>query len=264
MSTQQSSQVLDKALSQIPLTFRTKIIDSYVSIRSAYEEGNYDSASLRGGRFCESVLRFLQEHLTQSYTPFGQKINNFTEECKKLGQVQSSPGNESLRIIMPKALDFAYTIRNKRGIGHVGGDVEANQIDAATVMRISDWILCELMRYFHSMALEDAQALLDAISTRQLPYIWSVAGKKRVLKIGLSSKDEVLLHLHAELQSGLLLEDLHDWIGYSGRMSDFKRWVISPLHKERLIEHDAETDMAIISPTGIKLVEDTIIPKLKV
>ena len=261
-NTQQNKQNLNSALSNVPSTFRPKIIDTYLSIKTAYDEGNYESAALRGGKFCEAVLRFLQNHFTQQYTPFGQKINNFTDECRKIERLPATQGDESLRVIMPKSLDYAYTIRNKRGIGHVGGDVDANQIDAATVMRVSDWVLCELMRYFHAMPLEDAQALLDAISTRQQPYIWNVAGKKRIQSTNLTKKDEVLLLLHSELQAGILVEDLQEWIGYKGRLSDFKRWVITPLHDSRLIEHDKEVDLATISPLGIKEVESRILQSL--
>lgn len=77
-------------------------------------------------------------------------------------------------------------MRGKRGIGHVGGDVEANEIDATTVVRLCDWIICELIRIYHQMSLEEAQALVYTISERNIPDIWEVAGKKRVLRTGLN------------------------------------------------------------------------------
>jgi hypothetical protein len=48
-------------------------------------------------------------------------------------------------------------MRNKRGIGHVAGDVDANAIDIATMARTADWIVCELIRINHGLSLEEAQ-----------------------------------------------------------------------------------------------------------
>lgn len=260
-NTQNARSILEPALQGIPQVFRIKIIDSYISLRESYDEHNDDTTALRGGRFFEAVLRFLQKNLTNSYTLFGQQIPNFSLACRRLEQVAKSTGHESLRLMIPRALDFGYTLRNKRGIGHIGGDVEANGIDAATVARIADWCLCELMRIFHTLSLEEAQAILDAISVRQLPKVWTVAGKKRVLQSGLSKKSETLLLLHGEMRTGVPIESLLEWTEY-GRMSDYKRWVLQPLHKERLIEFDKETDIAIITPKGASMVEREASPNL--
>ena len=35
---------------------------------------------------------------------------------------------------------FLYALRNKRDIGHVGGDIEANEIDALIAARVADWL----------------------------------------------------------------------------------------------------------------------------
>jgi hypothetical protein len=92
----------------------------------------------------------------------------------------------------PRALVFIYTMRSKRDIAHVGGDVDANTIDFATMVRTADWIICELIRLYHSLSLEDAQDLVDGISVRQLPDIWEINGKKRVLRPGLTAKQQTL------------------------------------------------------------------------
>lgn len=263
MSTQQSNPQLEQALQTIPQPFREKIINSYLKIREAFEESNFDDlSSLRSAKFCEAVLRFLQFHLTGSYIDFGKSISNFTLECRKLEQVPKTAGTENLRLIIPKALDFAITIRNKRDVGHLAGDVDANRIDAATLVRTADWVLCELMREFRSMPLEDAQELLDGISVRQIPSIWTVVGKKRILASTIDFKSQTLVLLHSELKTGVLIEDLKSWVEYNGRMSDFKRWVLAPLHKSRLIEFDTDSETAILSPTGAKKVEDELLPLL--
>lgn len=161
---------------------------------------------------------------------------------------------------MPRALAFAYTLRNKRGVGHVAGDVEANEIDAATAVRVADWCLCELIRFFHNMPIEDAQALLDALAVRQLPAVWSVGGVRRVLTPGLDAKQQVLLLLYGE-GVGVPVEDLFAWVEYS-RLDHFRARVLVPLHRGRLVELDRSTDTVTISPLGSRRVEEEILPAL--
>jgi len=43
-----------------------------------------------------------------------------------------------------------YEIRNNRGVGHVGGDVDQNHMDAKIVVEMAKWTIAELIRLFHS------------------------------------------------------------------------------------------------------------------
>jgi hypothetical protein len=180
---------LESALGNLGPDFRRKLVEAYIPVKEAYVEGQYDACGLRAGKFCEVVIRLLQKQLTGTYTPFGTKLPNFTEECRKLERLPKSAGVESLRIIIPRALDYIYTLRNKRDIGHIGGDVDANETDAAACTRTIDWCLAELIRIFHNLSLEEAQELIDSLVTRQLPLVWEVGGVKRVLKTGMPLKE---------------------------------------------------------------------------
>ena len=135
MSTSNSFPTLEAALANISPQFRRRILTSYLTIKKRFGEAIYDasfdSTGLSAGKFAESVFRFLQHHLTGQYIPFGKHIANFPGEVRKLIVLPQSAGLESLRIIIPRALVFLYTLRGKRGIGHVGGDIEANEIDSA-------------------------------------------------------------------------------------------------------------------------------------
>jgi hypothetical protein len=241
---------LEAALAGVPAVFRTRLIKRYRDLKEAHVSGQHDATGLRTGKFCEALLRLLQNELTGSYTPFGQQIAGFADECAKLERLPRTAGIESLRVIMPRALNFLYTLRNKRGIGHEGGDVDANEIDSATCVRGADWCLCELTRIYHSMSLEEAQAMLDAITERQIPEIWSVMGKKRLLTTGLGYKEQTLLLLYADLETGVPVEDLMEWTEHP-RLDNFRQRVLNPLHKDRLVEYDRETETVILSPTGI-------------
>lgn len=256
-----SKTILGKALGAVPAQFRGRIVDAYISQRQAFEEGHPDTVGLRGGKLCEEVLRLLQHELKGTHTPFGTKIQNFSDECIQLGRLPKSAGIESLRVVIPRALEFSYTLRNKRGIGHTAGDIDANDIDAATSARISDWVICELMRIYYSLPIEDAQSLLDALSTRQLPKIWTVNDKKRILNHKISKKEQSLALLHGELQNMTPVEDLCSWVEYSSE-NMFKKRILEPLHAERAIEFDKENNLVQISPKGAEIVDNEIYPKL--
>jgi len=257
MSTPTPSPTLEQALANVPGKFRKKLIDSYLEIKRGLIEAKYDNVGLNAGKFCEIVIRLLQEQVFSKSTPFGEKIPNMADECRKLVTSPKTSAVESIRAIIPRAIIFIYTLRNKRGIGHVGGDVDANRIDAVTIARSTDWVICELIRVYHKLSLEEAQDIVDSLSVRDLPIIWEIAGKKRVLKDGLSAKQKVLLLLYSEPNSSVLTEDLCSWVEYSPSM--FTARVLSKLHSERLIEHDEDSELVYLSPKGAKLVEDNLL-----
>lgn len=258
-STAKPEVTLDVALSGISTTFRARLLKAYNGLKTAYLDGNFDACGLRAGRFCEVLLRWAQEQLTGACTPFGTKLSNFKDECDKLERTPTSAGHESVRILLPRALSLLYTLRNKRGIGHEGGDVDANEIDAATAVRIADWCVCELIRLHYSISLEEAQGICDAITERQLPQIWDVFGKRRVLDTKLSYAQQTLLLLYSNPES-VPMEDLFSWTEHSNS-AVYRRDVLTPLHKARLIEYDRDTEMVAISPSGVAKVEAELLSR---
>lgn len=261
MSTSSPSLTLEQALASLPAALRTRVIKSYAGLKTHALEGQYDAIGVRAGRLAEVLLRVLQHVLTGSYTPLTTKLGDFKGECEKLEKLPASSGPEGLRILMPRALSFLYTLRNKRDFGHTGGEVDANDIDASTATRLVDWCICELVRVCRNVPIEDAQLLCDAIAERSLPKIWNVLGRKRVLDTSLSYREQTLLLLYSELDTGVPTEDLIEWTEHPNR-ANFQRDVLSRLHRARLVEWDRDTEMAVISPAGIDEVERRVLPRL--
>jgi hypothetical protein len=264
MSTNGASNKLDQALAAIPKNLRERLLRNYAAVKSNSLQPHPDTVGHQAGKLAEVLIRVLQHLLTGASTPLSVGLgNNFKGECERLEQVPKTAGAEGLRILMPRALAFLFTLRNKRDFGHVGGEVDANAIDALTAIRLADWCMCELVRVCHSVPLEDAELICNSISERQLPMTWTVLGRKRILDPTLTYRDQTLLLLYAEIDSAVPCEDLFEWTEHSQR-SHFNRDVLSKLHKARLIEWDRDTDMAILSPTGIREVEVAVIPRVKV
>lgn len=150
-----------------------------------------------------------------------------------------------------------YEIRNNRGVGHVGGDVDPNLMDATAVYSMSSSIMAELVRIFHNVSTTAAQEAVDALVERKLPLIWSPGTHKRVLDTKLKAAAQTLLLLHQALgwveESELLAS-----VEYS-KASLYRSNVLRRLHKQRLIEYDAANNRAKISPKGSAHIEKTVL-----
>src|ERR1700745_2744784 len=101
-NTPNAELVLEGSLSGIQKTFRTRIILSFLEIRrrfaqAIYSDEAYDAIGISAGKLCEALLRFLQQELTGTHTPFGASIGNFADQCRKLEQTPTTAGVESLR-----------------------------------------------------------------------------------------------------------------------------------------------------------------------
>jgi hypothetical protein len=252
------SSALQEALKGVSDKFRDRLIKAYTELKRNCIESRYESAGLSAGKFCEVGLRLLQHRVTGSSMPFSTKIPNFADECRKVVTAPGNAATDSEKTIIPRALVFLYTMRNKRGIGHIGGDVDANSIDVMLMSRVADWVVCELIRVHHGLSLEEAQDLVDALAVRQIPDIWEVAGKRRVLRDGLKTKEESLLLLYSSKDAAVLIEDLIQWVEYSNPRV-YKSSVLEPLHKSRMVEWDRDSDTVFLSPKGAAFVEENIL-----
>ena len=119
------------------------------------------------------------------------------DACKNLEAADQARFPRSVRVHIPRVLVSLYEIRNNRGVGHVGGDVNPNHMDATLVMESAKWILAELIRVFHDINTQEATEIVDALIDRTIPVIWEVGEVRRVLKTGLPMKLQTLLLLYS-------------------------------------------------------------------
>jgi hypothetical protein len=152
-----------------------------------------------------------------------------------------------------------YEIRNNRGVGHVGGDVDPNFMDASAVLSMANWIMAELVRVYHQLQTDEAEKVINLLVERRVPLVWQIGQIKRVLDISLNLKDQVLL-LVCSSPTQVTADELITWIGYDDRRY-FKR-LLRDLHNKRLIELSADETNIEILPPGTKYVEESLLPKL--
>ncbi|MBN2095488.1 MAG: hypothetical protein JW727_05550 [Candidatus Aenigmarchaeota archaeon] len=252
------SQITFSSLfSTLPPDLTSNLETTYNQIIRNFHEGRFEPSELNGAKFCETVYRLLEWHTSspQTYTPFGKSIRDFGVSTRKFESLSAFP--DTIRFHIPKLMCALYDLRNKRGVGHMGGEINPNHMDSALVVQVSKWILADLVRIFHQLTLQEAQDLVEGIVAKEYSLIWKNGAKRRVLNCGLTYNQQVLALLYSEYPKPVLEKDLLAWVEYSNSTL-FRNRIVLPLHKERLLEYDGDSKEILLSPKGIKFVEENI------
>jgi hypothetical protein len=179
------------ALASIPAGLRDPLLDEYRQIVQNYVEHRWGPSELGGGKFCEIVYSILVGHASGSYPAAPAKPNDFPSACRALESNASEP--RSFRILIPRMLPALYEVRNNRGVGHAGGDVDPNHMDATVVLSMCNWIMAELVRLLHATTTSEAQSVVDSLAERRIPLVWQSGDLKRVVDPSVSSEPKALL-----------------------------------------------------------------------
>lgn len=242
-------------LSSIPKTLRDSLLEEFQGLMRAYSEGRWKLAGLDAGRFCEVVYTILEGAISGSFPAQTKKPSNFPEACRALESKAPVPiGDRSLRILIPRILPGMYEVRNNRNIGHVGGDVVSNKMDASYLRNNAVWVMSELVRIFHQASTHEAQSIVDGLSDFPTPLIWEFDGTRRVLMPTLSMPDKTILLLHSVV-GWCPLTDLENWVKAD---KNFRSNVIRRLAEKVLIEYDNINSKVSITPLGIQRAEQII------
>jgi hypothetical protein len=250
---------LSTTFGALPGTLREELLGAFNEIVKNFRERRWEPAELNGGKLSEVVYTILKGYADGKYPSRAKKPRNMVDACKAL-ETDASSAPRSIRIQIPRMLVALYEIRNNRNVGHVGGEVDPNHMDAMCVLQMAKWVVAELVRILHDIDPDEAAAVVEALVERETPLIWQVNGKKRVLNTTMNMRDKTLLLLHAS--NGEVAEaDLVSWLEHSNA-SVYRRDILRPAHRRRLIEYDANGRTVQISPLGIEEVEQTLLPSL--
>jgi hypothetical protein len=242
------------ALASLPPRLRQDLLDAFAKIVRNFRERRWEPSELNGGKLCEAAYSILRGHVDGRLPARASKPRNMVDACRKREQ-DGAAFPRSVQIQIPRMLTALYEIRNNRGVGHLGGDVDPNHMDAKAVLEMSKWVMAELVRVFHNVTTDEATQVVDALVERTVPVVWEVEpGHRRVLNPDLSKKDQALLLLFSAtgwLSEGSLLRSLDN-------PSHLRRDILQPLHDARLVELDKMGSRACISPRGIAYVEENL------
>lgn len=243
-------------LGNIPTGLRDELVSALTEIERNFREHRWEPAELNGGKLCEIVHTILRGYVDGNFPAKATKPSNMVDACKAL-EKDGKAFSRSVAIQIPRMLMALYEIRNNRGVGHVGGDVGPNHMDAVCVLQMSKWVVAELIRLFHNVSTIEASQIVDAISDREISIIWNINGVKRVLDPSMTMLNKTLVIAYSS-SAPVSERDLVTYLEHSNA-AVYRRDVLRPAHKQRLIEYDASLKTVHISPLGAKRVEKEIL-----
>jgi hypothetical protein len=243
------------ALATLPAGLREPLIAEYQTIVQNFMEHRWLPSELSGGRFSEIVYTILDGQAKNQYASAPHKPSNFQAACQSLEQNKLPHVPRSFQILIPRLLPALYEVRNNRSVGHVGGDVNPNQMDSMLVLSTCNWIMGELIRFYHGLSTNEAQQVVDALVEIRIPVVWSDGTKKRILQLSLKLPDQISL-LVATCVPDVTASDVLLWTEAPNK-ARFMR-VVRDLHKKRYVDFDKSTDKIKILPPGSAYVKALI------
>lgn len=239
------------AFSSLPPGLRDDLLGAYNEVIQNFTERRWEPAALNGGKLCEAAYTTVRGLADGSFPTRSQKPRNMFDACKDMERETAQP--RAVRIQIPRMIVALYEIRNNRGIGHAGGDVDPNEMDATAVVYMTKWLMAELVRVLHTLATTEASAIVEALIKRQVPVVWMSGDKKRVLRTGLSWKKTTLLLLLSD--TGEVAEaDLIAWTEHKS-LPVYRRDVLRRGHRDRLWEYDESSRTVHLLSPGVQAAE---------
>lgn len=238
----------------IPDTLREELLKHFTELSRNYRQSHWEAATLNAGKFVEVVYSILRGRADGSYPDRAQKPRDMVQACRALeSEDEARMGGRGLRILVPRAIPPVYEMRNNRGVGHAGAEVDPSHMDAEYAFRACQWMLAELVRVFHALDTQTARAVTELLIERTTPLVWEIGGVKRVLDPGMRAQDRVLLLLYAT-PGAVDQDELLRWSEYKNAHR-FQEDILRGLHDLALIHHDQSARTVALSPLGRREVE---------
>jgi len=97
----------------------------------------------------------------------------------KLQQKPAAAGiPDTIKLTIPRASRFAYEIASNRGARHDADEIDANEMDASTVVTVCSWILSEMVRFSQKgLDLAEAKAIVEGLMRRKFPFTEEIDGR---------------------------------------------------------------------------------------
>ena len=240
--------------SQAPARPVKALLDAYAELKSNFNFERFRPSELEGGRFAEAAIRIVQHLVTGSHDSMDKSLPPFDKIVAALEKVPSANSHDSLRIHIPRVLWAVYGIRNRRDVGHIGGDVNPNRAAAYFVVALCDWDLAELIRLTFNCSLVEAQSMVDNLVERKVPIIQDFGGFQKILRTDLSIPDRILALAYRNGTNGVAIEDLQKWL----RPAKAGAVRVAALRLDRKAFLHRDGDQCLITLSGIRYVEENM------
>lgn len=176
--------------------FASKHVDAGVKhfrkMVEAFELNKWDDVSSKGGKFIEAALKALWVYVGET-VPNGK---HFKAGAIITGLEAKVAHPDTVRLTIPRACRFAYEIASNRGARHDADEIDANEMDARTVLGVCAWILSEMVRFSQKgQDLELPKTIVEGLMKRRFPFAESIDGRVYA-DVGKSAKEVALVILY--------------------------------------------------------------------
>lgn len=189
---------LSQFLLGVPLEIIEALEKEFSKLESRFARRDWGPAELDGGRFAEAILRYLEWKSTKVYTPIGKQL-------ARLDIIREIENNSSIadgvRFHVRRCAELLLDVRNKRDVGHLGNEVDVNEMDSRLVKRLASWSLAEIIREEGHLSPVESQNVVDKLSTKSLSLIEEIGGELVVVATNLSATEQALVALYEKAPS---------------------------------------------------------------
>lgn len=243
------SKVPTLALRGIPSELGEKLIEEYLEIKKHHSMHHWGPGQLNGGRFAEVVLRIFQQLLGEPVTPFGTDIPN-VRKTAILNAVQIHPTiDDHIRQKVVSIVRLLLDFRNNRDVAHLGG-FDANNMDTVFVMTGATWVVCEFLRVYGGIPMDQAQVLVNGLAIKEYPVLMEFEGELYITRHDLKAPQEVVVFLYTHGKAD------YSTLFAMSRESNTTRFraMLKKLISGKFVGQ--ANDYYFLMPRGMKLVED--------
>lgn len=169
----------------------------------------WDTVALKAGKFVEAATKALMVYCGKTVLA-GRKFKAGKElKALEQAQINGAAAPDTVRIVIPKACIFIYEVVNNRGGRHDAGEIDANSMDAKTVIPLMSWVLAEMVRFCSKGGdMDSAMALIDELTDKIYPYFEEIDGRTYVSIDGLNPGEYALLLLYYTYPKRIKRQDL--------------------------------------------------------
>lgn len=225
---------------RVDATLCGELVDEFLELRLDVATGTLGRSS--AGKFVESLVQVLQ-YLESGRYDAKPKVDDFLTGLES----RSVPIDDGLRICASRVARAMYTLRNKRNIAHKN-DVDANAYDARFQLHAAQWVMAEFLRNVSGLSMKDTGALVDLVQAPVGGLSDDFAGRRIVVRDGLSTREEALVFLHGYYPTPVkpaLIVSAMDRHRSATVHSTLRR-----LWTDRLVHRDAKLGYKLTAPTG--------------